>query len=285
MSRKSPGVSPIQPLTTPFDQQRLEDMGFLTAMTMSLLGNYAQTGHYGGPLAYTPYNIAVHLAGPEFGGLRYDYRRPKHPACDKFMLAGGHCIPTCYALWIANQVLGGGMSSRLFQEIRETRGLAYSVFSSPSSYSDTGSVVVYAGTALARGKVFDDIECDLRHRHHHKLGEAFHRVQHERTVAAVPGRNEDLSLIVGIDQTDQIAEHDAVFVAETGARQDDGGVTRIIEMNGDAGGYQFGLPGCERHRLVDAGAQVKSGRAGCRILGQLIAHARIENFDVEFFHG
>ncbi|MFM2124645.1 MAG: hypothetical protein RL328_1096 [Acidobacteriota bacterium] len=101
MSRKSPGVSPIQPLTTPFDQQRLEDMGFLTAMTMSLLGNYAQTGHYGGPLAYTPYNIAVHLAGPEFGGLRYDYRRPKHPACDKFMLAGGHCIPTCYALWIA----------------------------------------------------------------------------------------------------------------------------------------------------------------------------------------
>ena len=55
-----------------------------------------------------------------------------------------------YALWIANQVLGGGMSSRLFQEIRETRGLAYSVFSSPSSYSDSGSLVVYAGTALAR---------------------------------------------------------------------------------------------------------------------------------------
>lgn len=55
-----------------------------------------------------------------------------------------------YALWIANQVLGGGMSSRLFQEIRESRGLAYSVFSSPSSYSDSGSLVVYAGTALAR---------------------------------------------------------------------------------------------------------------------------------------
>lgn len=55
-----------------------------------------------------------------------------------------------YALWVANQVLGGGMSSRLFQEIRETRGLAYTVFSSPSSYSDSGSLVVYAGTALAR---------------------------------------------------------------------------------------------------------------------------------------
>jgi transketolase len=91
----------VQALTEAFDQQRLEDVGFLTAMTLSLLGNYAQTGHYGGPLAYTPYNVAVHLAGPEFGGLRYDYRRPKHPACDKFMLAGGHCIPTCYGLWIA----------------------------------------------------------------------------------------------------------------------------------------------------------------------------------------
>jgi transketolase len=93
-------VSSINPLNVPFDQERLEDAGFLTAMTLVLLGNYAQTGHYGGPLAYTPYNVAVHLAGPEFGGLRYDYRRPKHPFCDKFMLAGGHCIPTCYALWI-----------------------------------------------------------------------------------------------------------------------------------------------------------------------------------------
>ena len=69
-------------------------------MTLVLLGNYAQTGHFGGPLAYTPYNVATHLAGPERGGLRFDYRRPKHPYSDKFMLAGGHCIPTCYALWM-----------------------------------------------------------------------------------------------------------------------------------------------------------------------------------------
>jgi len=101
LSSFSSKPSVIKPLAEPFDQQRLEDVGFLTAMTLSLLGNYAQTGHYGGPLAYTPYNVAVHLAGPEFGGLRYDYRRPKHPGCDKFMLAGGHCIPTCYGLWIA----------------------------------------------------------------------------------------------------------------------------------------------------------------------------------------
>ena len=82
------------------DLERLEDVGFMTCMTLVLLGNYAQTGHFGGPLAYTPYNVAVHLAGPERGGLRFDYRRPKHPYSDKFMLAGGHCIPTCYALWM-----------------------------------------------------------------------------------------------------------------------------------------------------------------------------------------
>jgi transketolase len=93
-------VSPLERLTASYDQERLEDIGFLTSMTLVLLGNYAQTGHFGGPLAYTPYNVAAHLAGPDLGGLRFDYRRPKHPYSDRFMLAGGHCIPTCYALWM-----------------------------------------------------------------------------------------------------------------------------------------------------------------------------------------
>jgi len=87
-------------LKVPYDRERLEDVGFMTCMTLVLLGNYAQTGHFGGPLAYTPYNVAAHLVGPELGGLRYDYRRPKHPYSDKFMLAGGHNAPTSYALWM-----------------------------------------------------------------------------------------------------------------------------------------------------------------------------------------
>jgi transketolase len=91
------------------DLQQLEDVGFLTCMTLVLMGNYSQTGHFGGPLAYTPYNVAVHLAGPERGGLRFDYRRPKHPYTDKFLLAGGHCIPTCYALWM---IMGEAMARR-----------------------------------------------------------------------------------------------------------------------------------------------------------------------------
>ncbi len=52
-----------------------------------------------------------------------------------------------FASYVLNTILGGGMSSRLFQEIRENRGLAYSVYSYLPSYIDAGLVVVYAGTS------------------------------------------------------------------------------------------------------------------------------------------
>ncbi|WP_226034898.1 M16 family metallopeptidase [Aquibacillus saliphilus] len=51
-----------------------------------------------------------------------------------------------YSLIVMNNVLGGSMSSRLFQEIREERGLAYSVFSYHSSFLDNGLLTIYAGT-------------------------------------------------------------------------------------------------------------------------------------------
>ncbi|MGB6410501.1 MAG: pitrilysin family protein [Candidatus Deferrimicrobiaceae bacterium] len=51
-----------------------------------------------------------------------------------------------YDAHVLNALLGGSMSSRLFQEIREKRGLAYSVFSSLSSYADTGILKICAGT-------------------------------------------------------------------------------------------------------------------------------------------
>ncbi|WP_158892355.1 M16 family metallopeptidase [Amycolatopsis anabasis] len=50
-----------------------------------------------------------------------------------------------YTLSVLNAALGGGMSSRLFQEVRERRGLAYQVYSSVASYADTGHLAVYAG--------------------------------------------------------------------------------------------------------------------------------------------
>jgi len=56
--------------------------------------------------------------------------------------------PQRYTAYILNTLLGGGMSSRLFQEIREKRGKAYSVYSFSSSYKDVGYLGVYAGTSL-----------------------------------------------------------------------------------------------------------------------------------------
>ena len=55
-----------------------------------------------------------------------------------------------YALSVVNHVLGGGLSSRLFQKIREERGLAYSVYSYRSALVDTGALAVYAGTMPSR---------------------------------------------------------------------------------------------------------------------------------------
>lgn len=55
--------------------------------------------------------------------------------------------PEIYVLQVLSNILGGGMSSRLFQEVREKRGLCYSVFSFGSAYEDVGQVGVYAATS------------------------------------------------------------------------------------------------------------------------------------------
>jgi predicted Zn-dependent peptidase len=58
--------------------------------------------------------------------------------------------PRRFAVAVLNAALGGGMSSRLFQEVREKRGLAYSVYSFSSAYADAGLFGVYAGCAPKR---------------------------------------------------------------------------------------------------------------------------------------
>jgi predicted Zn-dependent peptidase len=56
-------------------------------------------------------------------------------------------VPDYYTLQLYASILGGGMSSRLFQEVREKRGLAYSVYASGSAYEDCGIMSIYAATA------------------------------------------------------------------------------------------------------------------------------------------
>src|SRR5579871_3787543 len=78
---------------------------------------------------------------------------PSHPISDEKR----------YVSYVLNTVLGGGMSSRLFQKIREEQGLVYSIYSDLNPYRDTGCLAIYAGTSLeSTRKVVDSILAEFR---------------------------------------------------------------------------------------------------------------------------
>ncbi|HVN19629.1 MAG TPA: pitrilysin family protein [Dongiaceae bacterium] len=78
---------------------------------------------------------------------------PAHPIAHEKRHAG----------YVLNTLLGGGMSSRLFQNIRERQGLAYSIYSDLNPYRDTGCLAVYAGTSLASAsKVVQSVVTEFR---------------------------------------------------------------------------------------------------------------------------
>ncbi|MBB6216529.1 putative Zn-dependent peptidase [Anaerosolibacter carboniphilus] len=86
------------------------------------------------------------LEAPSFGknsGHRYKDIEQLHFCIGFKGIPQGH--RDLYPLLVMNNVFGGSMSSRLFQNIREDKGLAYSVFSYPSSYSQIGMMTIYAG--------------------------------------------------------------------------------------------------------------------------------------------
>jgi predicted Zn-dependent peptidase len=89
-----------------------------------------------------------------------------------------------YAVIALNSVLGGSVSSRLFQEIREKRGLAYSIYSFASSYSDAGTLTVYAATRPREVQRVVDLICrELRRLRRHGMD----RKELERTKHQMKG--------------------------------------------------------------------------------------------------
>jgi predicted Zn-dependent peptidase len=112
--------------------------------------------HYGQGRRYDPQPTSPPLPGPRL------YLLEKETEQANFCLglpAVSYQYPDRRPLQVVNSVLGGGMSSRLFQEIREERGLAYSVYSYSSEYDDAGKWVVYGGVEV--GKVHDAIAAVL----------------------------------------------------------------------------------------------------------------------------
>jgi len=126
---------------------------------------------------YTPENVVISVAGnikreqvvAKFSSLFRGFRHKKLPAAAESLAVGNGsrflrkdieqvhlCLgapglsqndPDLYVLQILNNILGGGVSSRLFQEIREERGLTYSIYSYHSVYAQTGLLCIYAGTS------------------------------------------------------------------------------------------------------------------------------------------
>ncbi len=81
------------------------------------------------------------------GGERREVKELEQAHFTLALEAPGYRDEYIYTSQIFATALGGGMSSRLFQEAREKRGLCYTIFAQPAAYSDTGSLTVYAGTS------------------------------------------------------------------------------------------------------------------------------------------
>ncbi len=104
-----------------------------------------------------------------------------------------------YPAYVLNTLLGGGMSSRLFQEIREKRGKAYSVYSFSSSYKDVGYVGVYAGTSVEWAEeVVDLIVQELRKLAAGQIADS----ELARTRGQLVG-----SMMLGLESTDSWMSH------------------------------------------------------------------------------
>ncbi|GLO66043.1 MULTISPECIES: pitrilysin family protein [Oceanobacillus] len=107
--------------------------------------------------SYTGKSNLVEIIKPTFLAESIDRHKDTEQAhlCLGYQgLEQGH--PLLYSLTIMNNVLGGSMSSRLFQDVREKQGLAYAVFSYHSTFIDSGLLTIYGGTGKEQLSVLED---------------------------------------------------------------------------------------------------------------------------------
>ncbi len=118
----------------------------------------------------------------------------------------GYLDDDYYATSVLSMLFGGGMSSRLFQEVRERRGLAYSVYSFVSAYRDGGLFGVYAGTGEGEAAELVPVICD-------ELGKLATEVREEEVTRARTQLK--ASILMGLESTgtrcEQMAQHILVY--------------------------------------------------------------------------
>lgn len=156
---------PNQPLGRPV----LGTEGVVRSLTRDDIQKYLHVGYTAQDIVFcaagrVDHDELVNMIGDAFGGLSTDHRNGRERANYQ---GGDHLIARdleqlhlvlgfdgigykdddFYAASVFSTLFGGGMSSRLFQEIREDRGLAYSIYSFLSCYEDAGLFGIYAGTS------------------------------------------------------------------------------------------------------------------------------------------
>lgn len=138
-----------------------------------------------------------------------DYRQDKELE-QVHVLLGFEGVPyghkDYYALSVLSTLLGGGMSSRLFQEIREKRGLVYTVYSYMSSYKDSGVFGIYAGTGEDEVKELFPVVCEQLK----TLGSTLNETEINRAKAQLKA-----SLMMGLESTsnrcERLANHVLIY--------------------------------------------------------------------------
>lgn len=131
-----------------------------------------------------------------------------------------------YAASVMSMILGGGMSSRLFQEVREKRGLVYSVYSFVSSYADTGMFGIYAGTGSKETAELIPVVCD-------EIGKICQGITDQELLRAKTQMK--ASVLMSLESTssraEQLARQLLVFGREIPTEET---VSRIESINSDA---------------------------------------------------
>jgi hypothetical protein len=140
-----------------------------------------------------------------------------------------------------------------------------------------------AGATLAGFEIVHDGELRLHHRYKNHLCNAVAGFDGERVGAAVPYGHKNLTLVVRVDQADEVSKHDAVLVAESRARKQNCREVRIGDVHGETRGDEMGLAGCDVQVFIQAGAQVEAGGAGGGVLRKrkLLTDAPIEDFEFD----
>ncbi|NEX47227.1 M16 family metallopeptidase [Pseudotabrizicola algicola] len=141
------------------------------------------------------------------GGERREVKKLEQVHFALSLEAPGYRHPDVYTAQVYAMTMGGGMSSRLFQKIREERGLCYSIFAQSGAYEDTGSITIYAGTSKEEIAALTQLTVD-----------EMKRAAEDMTEAEVARARAQLKagLLMGLESPSNRAERNARLLAVWG---------------------------------------------------------------------